>query len=532
MNQRSVIIVGGGPCGLLTALLLGRYGISTIVVERRSVLLDHPRAMGVSRRTAEIYRSLGLLNRMMEPEHSRGPVSDLSVWCRGLNGRSFGRTPLTPPVPEITPCGVFSCPQPHTERVLEEAALATGAVQLRRGHNVNAVYEQGGGVMVRGWDETKQCEWSLDAPYVIAADGAGSTVRHALGVDTDGPGDLGHFINTFFSAPIAERLPSPPAMLSQSVCGGHFGVFVAVDGRTEWLMHRFLMPGENADDYSTERMSKIIGECAGLPDLPVRIHSMDRWVMSPKLARRFRQGRIFFTGDAAARLSPAGGLGLNTGLQSAHNLAWKLAIVLRGDASEALLDTYHDERFPVAASTLQNSLINNSEAHAIVTAAFEERWEDAAKLAETSHRGGSHLGLDLGYHYSSNGILGEPQRWPELADPVNDYIPSGRPGGRAPHCWLDRSESHSTLDEMSRGFVLLTGGTSTFWANQCAMAATHFSTPDSLLHLMATPETGATDLYGIGTKGAALIRPDGFVAWRSPKEEGDLSSALLKLLGR
>jgi len=533
MNEYPVAIVGGGPSGLFAALLLGRLGVKCLVIDRRNAPLDHPRAMGVTRRTGEIYRSLGIFDTMMEPHRSRPDMGDLAVWCRGLTGEVLGRTPLPPPEPMLSPCEGFSCPQPHTEKTLREAALATGQVEIKFSMLLTAISDNpaAGSVELTGRDVDDRYEWRFHAKFVLGADGARSSVRHMLGIETDGPGDLGHYLNSYFEAPITERIGRAPAILTQSIVDENFGVFVAVDGRRRWLMHRFLEPGETVQDYPVERITALIAATAGLPDLPIDVISMDPWVMSPKISTEFRRGRIFLVGDAATRLSPAGGLGLNNGLQGVHNLIWKVAMVYHGQAGWGLLDTYQTERMKIATDVLSRSVGNSGEATAIVKAAMEERWEEARALAGNSVRAGSRLGLELGYHYHSKAMVPEEEPWPELNDPVNDFIPSARSGGRMPHVWLDDAKEHSILDEFHDDFVLVSGGDGDEgWRGQVEALQPKFSKGVGLRMLSLGNEPRHLSTYGIESKGAVLVRPDGMVAWRCRSGDEELAPVLKKIL--
>jgi 2-polyprenyl-6-methoxyphenol hydroxylase-like FAD-dependent oxidoreductase len=333
----SVAIVGGGPCGLLTALLLARTGVRCTVFEKRSGISTHPKAMGLSRRTCEIFRQLGLLE-----EITSGSMPDdyrfLSIWAKSLVGEELGRVPFVEVSNEFSPCSRLHCPQTWTEKVLLDAVSQEPLAEIR--FNCEVVNVEPEPSQVRLCVSGNE---SLTFGWLVAADGAGSAVRHQLHVETAGPGDMGHFLNVMFRANYGPHLRDRRAILYPALSSEYFEHFVAVNGADLWLMHHFLQPGERVQDYTFERMQPIVAKASGLPDEPVEVLSIMPWVMSPKVAALFRIGRVLLVGDAAARLSPAGGLGLNTGLQAAHNLAWKLAFVVLGHAADSLLDTYQEE---------------------------------------------------------------------------------------------------------------------------------------------------------------------------------------------
>lgn len=514
METTKVVIVGAGPCGMLAGLLLARAGVPNLIVERRDGLSTHPKAMGLTRRTMEIFRGIGLEGAIRQGSLDLSH-RQLAIWSKSIVGEELGRVPLAPEFVPDSPCPHLHCPQTWTERVLFDALRSQNGSEIQFGSEVAAVEDDPDGAVRVSLASGE----SILADWVIAADGAGSPVRRQLEIDTDGPGDMGHFLNIQFRSPLGGHLGGREAVMYNTLGDDFFETFVAVDGSTRWLMHHFLQPGESAADFTNERLTTAIRHAAGLPDLPVEILGVSPWVMSPKVARHWRAGRVFLAGDAAARLSPAGGLGLNTGLQGVHNLAWKLAAVVNGEFPEGLLDSYDTERRPVASSTMGHTNKNAEEIFAVLAAAFRGDWDAAKEIISHSRRAGSGLGQDLGTTYEEGAFVPDGITEAAPADPVNDYIPSARPGRRAPH--LPERDGGSLIDRFGAGFVLLaaSGG----WA--C---------PHSVTLLVSNRDfhaEGFESAYGISSTGAVLVRPDGIVAARwadCPADPGDAVREVLQ----
>jgi putative polyketide hydroxylase len=300
-------------------------------------------------------------------------------------------------------------------------------------------------------------------------------------------------------------------------------------------MHHFLQPGEEPKDFPASRLQAMIRDASGLPAEPVEVLSVMPWVMSPKVARRYRIGRIFLVGDAAARLSPAGGLGLNTGLQSAHNLAWKLAYVINGEAEDSLLDTYQEERRDTALWTMENTNRNADEIFSVVASAMENNWDKVRDLIAQSRRRGAGLGQDLGIAYSRGAFLPDGSEPLPVVDPINDYKPSGRPGSRAPHLWIERQGTNlSTLDLLGTQFVLLTGKD----YHPAELEKTSNAAGACPIVILQDGRDFASDgfeeLYGISSGGAVLVRPDGYIGARwtkpSPNFSDQFQSAFTPIL--
>ncbi len=274
-----------------------------------------------------------------------------------------------------------------------------------------------------------------------------------------------------------------------------------------------------AADISEARLIEIVRSGVGVPDLPVKIDGVTRWRATSDVARSFQRGRVFLVGDAAHLMPPNGGFGGNTGIHDAHNLAWKLAFVLKGAARPELLDSYEAERKPVAKFTVEQAYTRYVTRTATYLGA-----RDYEPLAHD-------FNIELGYIYHSGAIVAEDDDAKRHDDPRQTL---GRPGSRAPHLWVERDGKRcSTLDLFARNYVLLAGPAGSAWCAAAKQAAARFKAshidaycvggPD-----LADPEGRFCEAYGIAPESACLVRPDGFVAWRAKSGVGDQVAALAK----
>jgi putative polyketide hydroxylase len=533
--ETPVLVVGGGPVGLACSLMLSRQGVPSLLVERHPSTSTHPKAMAVMLRTAELLRQWGALDAMRAEGVPQEWLREI-LFAKSLAGEAFGTVEVDGYEPnEASPAQALRCPQTATEAVLRRVAEKSGTGTLRFGIEMSRFEQDADGVTATLRDMASGREETVRARYMVAADGAASGAREALGIAREGPGDMGHFANIYHQADFGDRLggrrPFMANILSQEVGGG----YVTVNGRDLWLLHVYLEPEDKLEDFTEPVCIDLVRKASGVPDADVKILGVGMWIMSAQIAKRFRQGRVILLGDAAHRTTPAGGLGMNTDLQSAHNLVWKLAGVVKGWAGERLLDSYEIERRPVATLNTEASKERAAGVFNAGEAVMRGDFDAIRRWVAGMSKEGSRLGQDLGYTYDDGAIVPDGTPPIERADPIADYTPNARPGARAPHLWLERGgERLSSLDLFDTAFTLL-AGSSGGWREAAVEVAEHHPAPLQAFTVgaggdLADPSGRFEELYGIEGDGAVLVRPDGFVAWRS--RTGGPASALRSALDR
>ncbi len=536
-----VLIVGSGPAGLTAAVLLADLGVPAVLVERNPSTTDHPRAHVVNTRTMEIFRQLGIADAV----HAAGigpEAYERILWKRTLAGEELGALEMARDRAAergaASPTRIASCAQDRVEALLRAAAQERGC-ELRYGTELVGIAQDDDGVSatVRATGGT---ETDVRARYVIAADGASSPVRRLLDVAMQGIPPLATLVGIYFEADLAPWIGDRPGLLYFLMNTAAPGIVIALDGRRRWIYHR----PQLEDRLDEEAAAAAVRLAVGVPDLPVSVRSIRPWTMTAEVAERFRVGRVFLAGDAAHRFPPTGGFGLNTGVQDAHNLAWKLARVIDGGAPDTLLDTYERERKPVAQSNTDWSVRNFLDGGSAVgpgnlmaTMQIEAGGPDVpavvAQLQRDIEGERDHfdaLGQDLGFSYEDGALVPDGTALPAVADRAAEYVPNARPGSRAPHCWLERGTTRvSTLDLFGRDFVLLAPATAAAWIAAAGTSGVRCE------RIGAGGDWHDTDgawsaRYGVGSDGAVLVRPDGHVAWRAAGAEPDPAAVLARVL--
>lgn len=533
-NRIPVLIVGGSLVGLSASLFLARLGVPHLLVEKHADTSVHPRGRGNNLRTMELYRTAGaepLIRQaasVLAGNHGILQAASLhdaeAEWLfKEIDpGGGLGR---------ISPSGWCLCSQNDLEPVLLRYARELGG-DIRFSTELLGFEQDEDGVTAQLLDRGTGLRRTVRADYLIAADGPRSPVREALGIGRTGRGELFHNVSVTFRA----------KRLAEAVGDRHFiacyltepeadGVLLPVDNVENWVFHAPWQPdrGETLEDFTDERCVRHIRAAVGLLDLEIEITGKAPWHAAERVADRYGAGRVFLAGDSAHEMSPTGAFGSNTGIQDAHNLAWKLAAVLGGWAGSALLGTYEQERRPVAVATSERA---------------------SARSAEHRHPGYAPppgggpqknvMAVALGYRYPEGAVVGADPALPVVPEA---FRPSGEPGGRAPHLWVTDpgGARRSTLDLYERAPVLLVGDgdPGTDWSGAARAAAGRLGVPLTVhrvgfgtsADLVPEPGTDWAALHGVTDDGAVLVRPDGFVAWRAAELPSDPESWLLDVLG-
>ncbi|MCE9668547.1 FAD-dependent monooxygenase [Myxococcus stipitatus] len=512
-ESRSVLVVGGGLVGLSAALFLAWRRVPVVVVERHPGSSPHPRAIGYTPRTMELLRAVGLGARV-PPTPEDFQLRRVRV--ESLAGAWFEESHWTPPRQEAaprddSPCRGAAVAQDRLEPILREGAVALGADIRLRTELVRFEQDADG---VTAWLRGPEGEESrVRAAFMVAADGHRSRVREALGIGRSGRGHLRTVRSVLFRAPLEEYLRSGVTQFEVRQPG--FEAFLTTYGDGRWVL---IFSDDTERDEGT--LLALVRRAIGRVDVPVELITTGRWEMSALIADRFSAGRVFLAGDAAHTLPPSrGGYGANTGIDDAHNLAWKLASVLEGASSLGLLETYDAERRPIA--WLRHDQIfarADYKADAAGTAKGVDIIDDEA--------------MEFGQLYRSTAVLGADASLPPARRPEQW---AGQPGTRLPHAWVSvKGERVSTLDVLQRGWVLLADEEAWGVAAEAVTRASGVAVECLRIGAHVRPEdTGVfRATLGLEAGGALLVRPDGYIAWRSVGLPAEPERALTRALAQ
>uniref|UniRef100_UPI0022EA1A9B FAD-dependent monooxygenase n=1 Tax=Falsiroseomonas oryzae TaxID=2766473 RepID=UPI0022EA1A9B len=519
-----VLIAGGGPVGLTLGIDLAHRGVPSLLVEPRHGPTQHPKATLLGARSMELFRRWGLDEAVYAacmPQHDAYYI----VFCDRLAGHELHRF-ASPPVARIrardptaaarwrelawSPYGKTQIGQQALEPVLLDHARGLPALTMRHGWRLTGFEDRGDHVRAMIEDDAGAQE-PVEADWLVGCDGGGSLVRRTLGIRMHGRGRLRSNVSYLFrSAAFLAAHGKGLANLYFCFTPGCYGVFTAIDGRELWNYQYYWADPTRDESAPPDDPAQVLHAAMGRP-FDFELIATTHWHHHQSVAAEWRRGRVFLAGDAAHLFVPTGGVGMNTGIGDACDLAWKLAAVRGGWAGEALLDSYQAERWPVAVRNSIVSATNSDRIDMVMAETPAHVGEDSARGAEARARLKDRIawmsrqfnsaGVHLGYRYADSPAV-VPDGTPEPPDDPNQVVPSTWPGSRLPHAWLP--DGRSTLDLLGPGFTLLGVGTEA--AAPRLLAA---------LRMTGAPVvTARCDAAALGGPPLVLVRPDGHVGWR------------------
>jgi 2,4-dichlorophenol 6-monooxygenase len=582
-----VLIVGGGGAGLTASMLLSQLGVESLVVNARPSTSDLPKAHLLNQRTMEILSDTGVSDEVYRRGTPRENMR-ASAWYAGFGGddssagkkvgqvETWGAGGADTNWEAASPCSSTNLPQIRLEPILRERAekLAPGRVLFH--HELCQLREEGDEVLARIRSIDDDREYTVRSKFVLACDG-GRTVGPALGIEMEGPRDVAQQVSIHMTADLSRWARDPEVLIRWiwAPDSGSLGVLVPMGPERwgpeseEWVFH-LGYPTNDPRALDDSAIESDMRRALGIGDHPVEIHKTTRWSLEGVVASRFQAGRVFLLGDAAHRHPPTGGLGLNSAIQDAHNICWKLEAVLSGRAPQALLASYEPERKPVVARNVEHSLDNSKNQFQIwrdlgvepggdadaswkmlgrlVSLEPEDRDHRRAAtraIASQSQEFRAH-NIEYGYTYTESGsaVVSVDHEQIDSVDSVRIYNPSTSPGHPLPHAWLETDEGRhiSTLELVRPGhFLLIAGEEGDAWCAAAISVAEAMNVPLDTVrigHLRGDYRDARCEWLQrreIGTNGAILVRPDRFIAWRCSEgcaePEHELRQALQAGLG-
>lgn len=580
--ETDVLVIGTGPAGAATAALLSSYGIKNMAINRYSWLAHTPRAHITNQRCMEVLRDLG--PEVESEAYLQGTHQDLmgeNVFCESLAGEEIGRMkswgthPMSRAAHELaSPCHMIDLPQTFMEPILFSAACRRGT-QARMSCEYLSHVQDADGVTTTCLDRLSGVEFTVRSKYLVGADGGNSLVAEHLGLPFEGKMGVGGSMNILFRADLSRFVAHRPSVLywvmqpGADVGGIGMGLVRMVRPWNEWLIVWGYDINQPAPVVDKALATQVARQLVGDPDLEIDLISASTWTVNNMYATHMQKGRVFIMGDAAHRHPPSNGLGSNTSIQDGFNLAWKLAAVLKGQASHALLDSYSAERAPIAKQIVIRANQSIGEFGPIFEALGMDGGVDHTKIqanmgkranagreaeaqrealrkaiAFKSYEFDAH-GVEMNQRYQSAAIVTDGQPEPAVTRDRELYAQlTTWPGSRLPHAWLfdAKGVKHSTLDLCGKGrFTILTGIGGEAWQAAADAVNAEFGC-DIRVHVIG-PRRAVEDHTGdwarcreVQDTGAVLVRPDHHVAWRAdtlPNDpKGDLRRVMAAILAR
>lgn len=577
--NHDVLVVGGGGAGLTTSMLLSTLNVDHLLVSALPTTSDLPKAHVLNQRAMEILDDCGVA-AAIDAASTPSEYMAATAFYAGLTGPTpdYGRRIMKLEAwgaggddeywRAASPWRQRNVPQIRLEPLMKQRAEELAPERICFGHELVDLAQDADGVTsrIRVWDTGE--EYEVRSRYVVGADG-GRSVPRLIGVEHEGLGVVTQTATMHVTADFS-KFATDDDVLIRWILSPQTGVYVVIVpmGPTrwgpqseEWVIH-INYPVDDPRAHSDEKVEADVRRSLGIGDLPMTVHKVTRWSVEAVMAERFQVGRVFLLGDAAHRHPPTGGLGLTSAIHDAHNLSWKLAAVLAGDADAELLDTYEPERRPSLERNAQRSL-ENAVNHFTLGPALgfsHEQTEDenlaalqrlgSGRVEDMEFRGNAlrimraqsmefnELNVEYGYGYASAAVVDDGTPVPESPDDIRVYVPSTHPGSPLPHAWIDdehgRRRPIKDLVQPGR-FLLIAGEEADAWCEAARELAGRGAPLDVVRigHLdgdLFDPRCMWLRQREIAADGAVLVRPDRFIGWRSLTAADDPAAELTKAL--
>ncbi|HEX2807369.1 MAG TPA: FAD-dependent monooxygenase [Kineosporiaceae bacterium] len=581
-EQVPVLIVGGGGAGLTASMLLAGQGVEHLLVSARPQTSDLPKAHVLNQRAMEVLEDVGVAEAIAQRSTPAGQMAATAYYA-GLAGpdpdygrrlarlECWGAGGTDEHWSAASPWRQLNLPQIRLEPLLKARAEELSPGRIRFGHELVGLEQDGEGVRATVRDNATDRTYVVGCQYLLGADG-GRRVAGLVGVEYEGLGVVTQTATLHVSADFSPWAKDPDVLL-RWIFSPQAGVMVVMapmgpdrwgPHSEEWVIH-LNYPADDPRAQSDAQVEADARQALGLPDEPMKIHKITRWAVDAVLASAFRVGRVFLLGDAAHRHPPTGGLGLTSAIHDAQNLCWKVALVLGGHASPALLDTYEAERRPVdernAQRSLENAVNHFATGAALGVSPDNTPGQNMAQLRrmwsgrreDAGHRSAvlramraqsmefSELNVEYGYCYQSAAVVPDGTAAPVPADPIRVYQPGTRPGSPLPHAWIDDEDGHRRpiKDLVAPGrFLLIAGEDGHAWCDAAQRLAAETGIPLDALRIghldgdLYDPRCTWLRHRQIASDGAILVRPDRFVAWRHQTATNDPHTALVYALSQ